>query len=71
MSLSDRVKSIMDVVLEEVCQGLPNGGAHDVRRMIAERLLEAAEAGHHSLEQLRAVGERAFSEVVQRSRRQG
>lgn len=49
MSLSERVKSNMEAVLDEVCRELPNGGDHEVRKRIAE----------HLLSDLRAAGLRA------------
>lgn len=61
---TDRVRSNLEVVLEEVCRELPNGGDHDVRKMVAERLLKTAEAGQHTLGELRAVGLRAFAEAA-------
>lgn len=63
MTLAHRVRLNLEVVLEEVCRDLPNGGDHDVRKMVAERLLKAAEAGQHSLGELRAVDLRAFEKA--------
>ncbi|MDA9415116.1 hypothetical protein XH81_09690 [Bradyrhizobium sp. CCBAU 25360] len=60
MTLSDRVKSNMEIVLEETCQELPNGGDHQSRKLIAEQLLAAAEAGNTTLDELRAAALRAF-----------
>ncbi|QOZ65963.1 hypothetical protein [Bradyrhizobium arachidis] len=60
MMLSDRVKSNMEFVLEETCRELPHGGDHESRRLIAEQLLQAAEAGQGSLGELRAVALQAF-----------
>ena len=71
MPLSDRIKSNMEVVLEEVCRELPNGGDHESRRVIAERLLDAAEAGHYTLSELRAVGLQAFASVTNLGRKSG
>ncbi|MBC9876371.1 hypothetical protein G8O24_03305 [Bradyrhizobium sp. INPA01-394B] len=64
MTLSDRVRSNMDVVLEEICRGLPNGGDHGSRKLIAEQLLEAAEAGQISLADLRIVALHAFKAII-------
>lgn len=63
MGLADGVKANLEVVLDEVCRQLPNGGDHEVRKRIAEQLLEAAETGQHSLAELRAVGLRTFAEA--------
>jgi len=41
----ERTQANMDVVLDEVCAELPNGGDHESRKYIAEQLLQAARAG--------------------------
>ena len=63
MSMSDRAKSNMEVVLEEICSQLPNGGDHEQRKLVAERLLGAAQAGHHTLSELGAVALQAFTSI--------
>jgi hypothetical protein len=40
--LDDRTMANLDVVLEEVCRSLPHGGDHQLRKRIAERLLDSA-----------------------------
>ena len=62
--LSDRTKANMDVVLEETCRQLPYGGDHDSRKFIAERLIEAAQAGHSTLGELGIVARRALAELL-------
>ncbi|UFW48554.1 hypothetical protein BaraCB756_40965 [Bradyrhizobium arachidis] len=68
MALSDRVKTNMEVVLEETCRELPHGGDHESRRVIAEQLLLAAEAGQGSLGELRGVALRAFASATKITR---
>jgi hypothetical protein len=59
----DRTQANMDVVLEEICRELPHhGGGHEVRKFIAERLIEAARAGRGTLGDLQAVARRALIE---------
>lgn len=58
--LSSQVRANMDVVLEEVCAELPRGGDHESRKFIAERLIEAAEAGQITLGELKAIARRAL-----------
>lgn len=41
----DRVQANMDVVLEQVCAELTNGGDHESRRYVAEQLIGAARQG--------------------------
>ena len=36
----------MDIVLEEVCAELPNGGGHESRTFIAEQLIRCARSGN-------------------------
>ncbi|MET4719343.1 hypothetical protein ABIF63_003449 [Bradyrhizobium japonicum] len=62
MELSDRIKSNMEVVLEEACCELPNGGDHESRRLIAEQLLEAAESGHTDFERATERGAKSVCE---------
>ncbi|TFW58167.1 hypothetical protein CT676_26545 [Bradyrhizobium sp. MOS001] len=50
----------MDVVLEQVCVELPNGGDHESRKYIAEQLIQAAEEGHCTLGELTTVARRAL-----------
>ena len=50
----------MDVVLDEVCAELPNGGDHEGQKYIAEQLLHAARAGKKTLMELTYVGRRAL-----------
>ncbi|WP_247298660.1 MULTISPECIES: hypothetical protein [unclassified Bradyrhizobium] len=40
MTLSGRLKSNLEVVLEETCWELPNGGDHESRKIIAEQLFK-------------------------------
>ena len=62
----ERVIANMDVVLEEVCRVLPNGGDHESRKHIAKKLLQAAKTGHVTLEKLRPVASRALAELSRR-----
>jgi hypothetical protein len=48
----ERLQANMDVVLDEVCAGLPNGGDHESRKYIAEQLVQAARAGKTTLKEL-------------------
>jgi hypothetical protein len=47
--LDVRTIANLDVVLDETCRSLPNGGDHEVRAFVAERLL--AEAGRLAIAQ--------------------
>lgn len=62
--LSERAKANMEVVLEETCRQLPNGGDHQSRRFVAERLIQAAKTGHVTLGELGIVARRAVAELA-------
>jgi hypothetical protein len=40
--IDERTTANMDVVLEQVCRGLPHGGDHESRKHIAQRLMQSA-----------------------------
>lgn len=61
--IEERTAANMEVVLEEVCRGLEHGGGHEIRKHIAEKLLQAARKGNVTLDGLRAVANRALVEV--------
>ena len=52
----ERVQANMDVVLEEVCRELPNGGDHESRRYVAEELIQTAREGKITLTDLTSAG---------------
>lgn len=54
----------MDLALEEACRSLPNGGDHQTRRAIAQRLIACASGGAASIEQLRVVAYHAVREIT-------
>jgi hypothetical protein len=64
--IDERTTANMDVVLEEVCRGLPHGGDHQRRKHIAQKLLQSAKKGNITLEGLRNVASRALSELSER-----
>ncbi|MDO9100073.1 MAG: hypothetical protein Q7V53_04925 [Caldisericota bacterium] len=61
--IDERTAANLDVVLEEVCGGLPHGGDHESRKHIAQKLLQSAKKGNVTLDGLRNVGTRALSEL--------
>jgi hypothetical protein len=48
--IDERTAANMDVVLEQICQGLPHGGDHESRKHIAQRLMQSAKKGNITLE---------------------
>ena len=61
--IEERTTAKMDVVLEEVCRNLPHGGDHESRKYIAKKLVQSVKKGNVTLEGLRPVASRAFSEL--------
>jgi hypothetical protein len=58
----------MEIVLENVCRGLPNsGGDHATRKHVAQKLVQTAKKGNTTLDGLEAVGRRALQEIAQGS----
>jgi hypothetical protein len=65
--LNDRTIANMDFVLEETCRVLPNGGDHESRKYIAEKLKRHALRGDSTLAALRAIAHSALKEIKQRT----
>ena len=62
----ERTAANMDVVLEEVCRSLPHGGDHESRKYVAKKLMQSVKEGNITLEGLRPVASRAYSELSRR-----
>ena len=61
MSEIDTVfKTRLEHVLNQICAGSPDGGSHEMRRFIAERLMTAAGREERSLERLTEVARQAL-----------
>lgn len=61
-----RTSANMEVVLNEMFEGVPHGGDHESRKYVAERLLRSARKGNVTLEGLRAAGRTAFRRLSTR-----
>ena len=59
----DRTLANMDVVLDEICRELANGGDHESRKFIAEHLMQAARGGKTTLGELTYFGRRALVQL--------
>ncbi|MGY4497011.1 hypothetical protein ACVWYH_000938 [Bradyrhizobium sp. GM24.11] len=62
--INSRTQTKLDFVLEEVCRSLPNGGDHETRRAVVERLIASASGSNASIEQLRAVAQHALVKIT-------
>ena len=65
--LDDRTMANLDVVLEEVCRSLPRGGDHELRKQIAESLLDSAMKGNRTLSGLTEVANAALEKATKKS----
>jgi len=63
--LSERTRTKLDHVLEETCRRLPNGGDHVARKFVAQRLIEAAQAGHVTRGELGIIARRAIADLAE------
>ena len=61
--LNDRAIANMEVALEDVCKRFPNGGDHESRKFIAQRLKLSARKGNVTLRELSAVAHSALQEL--------
>jgi hypothetical protein len=61
--LDDRTMANLDVVLEKVCRVLPHGGNHELRKAIAEKLLDSALKGNKTIGGLTEVARSALAET--------
>lgn len=62
--LDDRTIANMDFILEEACKVFPNGGDHERRRYIAQKLKLSAKKGLTTLGGLRSVANSALQELA-------
>src|ERR1700753_2612365 len=53
-------KARLEYVLNQICVEAPDGGSHEMRRFIAEKIMAAAETGERSLERLTEVSVRRY-----------
>jgi ribosomal 50S subunit-associated protein YjgA (DUF615 family) len=64
--IRDRTLANLDVALEEACRDFPNGGDHEQRKFVAQRLKASARKGVETLGELRAVASAAVAELLRR-----
>jgi len=67
IKMNERTIANMDFVLEETCRVFPNGGDHERRKYIAQKLKRRAMKGDTTLTELRAVAQSAVKEIRQRT----
>jgi hypothetical protein len=64
--IDERTTANMDVALEEVFAGVPDGGDHESRKHVAKKLIQSAQKGNVTLDGLRAVARDASQQVLTR-----
>jgi hypothetical protein len=52
--------AIMDAALDRVCEKIPRGEEHAIRKRIAKQIIKCAKSGKTSLSDLTAAGQRAL-----------
>jgi len=66
-TLDNRTMASLDVALEEACRSLPHGGDHEIRREIAQKVLDCAVQGNKTLSGLTEVARVALAEAIKKS----
>ena len=68
VEFGERTQANMDVVLEEACAKLPNGGDHESRKFIAGQLIQCARSGRATLGELMYAARRAIVQLERNQR---
>jgi hypothetical protein len=58
-----RTRANMNVALERVCRGRPNGESHELRAFVAQGIVRCAKTGKTNLGALTEAGERALARL--------
>ncbi len=64
--LDERTRTNMEVALEETCRVLPHGGDHNLRKKVAQKLLQSARKGNTTLSGLSPVARTALIEATRK-----
>jgi hypothetical protein len=64
-----RTIAAMEVALEKACERRPGGGNHNLRKRVAQNIIQCAKNGNNSLDALTAAGERALAQLQQSRKR--
>jgi hypothetical protein len=65
MMIGDAMKARLESVLQETFLKCPHGGDHIVRALVANRLLDAVQAGIVDIEDLKRIAQAALLELSQ------
>lgn len=61
----ERTTANLDVVLDDACRDLPNGGGHETRKFIARKLLRAVQQEKKTLGALQRVARQALRGLLE------
>jgi hypothetical protein len=61
--LDDRTLANIEVALNDAFRSYPNGGDHERRKHVAQKLMQSAECGNTTLGGLSVVAKSALNEV--------
>lgn len=64
-----RTMARMEAALEKVCERCPGGRRHNLRKRVAQSIIQCAETGNISLDALTEAGERELAKLRQGGRR--
>ena len=64
-----RTMAAVEVALEKACACWPNGGQHNLRKRVAQSIIQCAKTGNAGLDALTEAGERALVQPSQSGRR--
>jgi hypothetical protein len=64
--VDDRIIANMEVALEKACEHFHNGGDHESRRYIAQKLKQVAKRGNATLGGLDAVAQSPVKELLKK-----
>jgi hypothetical protein len=64
--LDERTIANMEVALEKACRRFPNGGDHERRKYVANKLMLSARSGNNTLGGLDVVAHKALEEIEKR-----
>jgi hypothetical protein len=67
--LTKKEMAKLDFALEEACRSVPHGGDHQLRKQIAQAILDSALKGNTTLKGLIEVAQKALAEANDQSAR--
>ena len=63
-----RMMARMEVALNKVCERLPGGGNHNLRKRVVQSIIRCVKTGNNSLDALTEAGERVLAQLQKSSK---